>query len=107
MLQYPLLTTCPKASDYLYNKEEIDMNSNLVTESNVTECYRIQFTEINVTGSEKGEWTGLRQSTSWPGYASEMPKMCLDTRRAHTILKSNVCDLISSCDIDFCIKIVR
>ena len=32
MLQYPLLITWPKASDYLYNKEEIDMNSNLVTE---------------------------------------------------------------------------
>ena len=30
MLQYPLLITCPKASDYLNDKEEIDMHSNLV-----------------------------------------------------------------------------
>ncbi len=37
MLQYPLLITWPKASDNLYNKEEIVMNSNLVTESKVTE----------------------------------------------------------------------
>ena len=29
-----------KATDYLYNKEEIDMNSNLVAESKVTECNR-------------------------------------------------------------------
>ena len=56
MLQYPLLITCPKASDYLYNKEEIDMHSNLVTESKVTECNRMSlkhvkfYAEINVTG---------------------------------------------------------
>ena len=41
MLQYPLLIACPKASDYLYNKEKIDMHSNLITESKVTECNRI------------------------------------------------------------------
>ncbi len=44
MLQYPLLITCPKASDYLYNKEEIDMNCNLATESKVTECNRMSLT---------------------------------------------------------------
>ncbi len=38
MLQYPLPITCSKASDYLYNQEEIDMDLNLVTESKVTEC---------------------------------------------------------------------
>ncbi len=33
--------THPKASDYLHNKEEMDLHSNLVTESKVTECNRI------------------------------------------------------------------
>ena len=41
MLQYPLQITCPKAGDYLCNKEEIDMNNNMVTESKITECNRI------------------------------------------------------------------
>ena len=44
MLQYLLLITWPKASDYLYDKEEIDVNSNLVTESKVAECNRMSLT---------------------------------------------------------------
>ncbi len=43
MLQYPLLITCLKASDYLCDKEEIDMNSNLVTESKVVYFYWLNF----------------------------------------------------------------
>ncbi len=104
MLQYPLLITCPKASDYLYNKEEMDMNHNLVTESKVTKCYRMNLTVL--LQALQGEWTRLRQK-SFPEHVSEMPGMCPDTRRAHTLSESNDCDLISSCDIDFCIKIVR
>ncbi len=44
MLQYPLLVTWPNAIDYFYNKEDIDMNSNLVTESKVRECNRMSLT---------------------------------------------------------------
>ncbi len=46
MLQYPLLITWPQASDYLYDKEKNDMNSNLGTESKVTECNRMSFTSF-------------------------------------------------------------
>ena len=46
------ILTCPKASDYFYKKEEINMNCNLVTK--VTECNIIEpynfYAEINVTG---------------------------------------------------------
>ena len=43
MLQYPLLITFPKASDYLRNKEEMDLHSNFITESKAMECNRISF----------------------------------------------------------------
>ncbi len=103
MLQYPLLITCPKAIDYLYNREEIDTNHNLVTESKVTKCYRMSLTictQKSVLQALQDEWTGLSQK-SFPEHVSEMPEICPDTRRAHTLLKSNDCDFISSCDIDF------
>ena len=40
----PLLITQPKSSNYLHNKEEMDLHSNLVTESKVTDCNRITLT---------------------------------------------------------------
>ena len=42
--QYPLLITCPKASDCL--NKEIDMNLNLVTESKVTKCNSMSHTTV-------------------------------------------------------------
>ena len=89
MLQYPLLITWPKARDCLYNKGEIDMKSNLVTESKVTECNRMSLTILcrnHATDSAGGMWTRLPQR-SCPEHASEMPKMCPGTRKAHTLLK--------------------
>ena len=63
MLQCPLLITCPKASDYLHNKGEIDMNHNLVTESKVTKCNEPYncYAKIGVIQALKEEWTGLCQ----------------------------------------------
>ncbi len=55
MLQYPLLIPFPKASDYLYNKEEIYIHNNLVTESKVTECNSNCYAEISVTASTGGK----------------------------------------------------
>ena len=46
MLQYPSVITYPKASDFLYYKEKIDMHSNLGTESKVTECNRMSLTSF-------------------------------------------------------------
>ncbi len=40
----PLTNHIPKASDYLYNKGEIDLHSNLVTGSKVTVCNRMSLT---------------------------------------------------------------
>ena len=36
LLQYPLLITYPKASEYLYNKDKIDIHIDMITESKVT-----------------------------------------------------------------------
>ncbi len=110
MLQYPLLITCQKASDYII--EEIGMNSNLVTESKVTECNRMSLTifyaEINVT-HRLCRRNGQDYSRRLVHSMRQMPEMCPGMRKAHT-LKSNDCDfLISSCecDIDFWVKLVR
>ncbi len=46
MLQYPFLITYPKARDNLYNKEETDLHSNLITESKVTDCNRISLYHV-------------------------------------------------------------
>ncbi len=107
MLQYPLPITCLKASDYLYNKGEIDMNLNLVTKSKVTEWNgrRIQFLRKN-----QCHWLGRR---NWQDYTRRLFQSmcqkclkCVQTQEGHyTLLKSNDCDLSSSCDIDFCVKI--
>ncbi len=64
MKQYPLLITCKKAGDYLYNKEDIDMHGNLVTESNITECNRMSLTILtqkSMSQALQEEWTGLCQ----------------------------------------------
>ena len=104
MLQYSLLITRPKASDYLYNinKGEIDMNSNLITESKVTECNRMSltiFTQKSMSQALQEEYGQdyVRRLV----HALEIPEMCPGWRK--TLFKSNDCDfLISSCDIDFC-----
>ena len=71
---------------YLFNKEEIDMNLDLVTESKVTECNRMSFTifyaEISVTGSAGG--LGRTIQMSFPEHVSEM---CPDTRGALHIIE--------------------
>ncbi len=85
----PILMTCPKASDYLHNKEEIAMNHNLVTESKVTKCNIMSLTIVTLTSvlqALQEEWTGLRQM-SFPEHLSEIPEMCPDTRRAHILLE--------------------
>ena len=80
VLQYPLLITCPKASDCLYNKE-IDMNLNLVT---VT-VWALQLLFRNQQALQE-EWKGQRQM-SFPEHVSEIPEMCPDTRGGHIIEK--------------------
>ena len=90
MLQYPLPITYPKASDYLYNKEEIYMNLNLVSESKVTECNRKNltiFTQKSVSQARQQEWAGLHQ-ISVPEHVSEMTEMCPDTRGALNIIEN-------------------
>ena len=102
-------TNCQLVKKQFFYNKEIYMNLNLVTESKVTECKRISltsFTQKSMSQVLQQEWTRLCQ-TSFPEHVSEMPEMCLDTRDAHTILKSNDCDLISSCHIGFCVKMVR
>ncbi len=89
MLQYPLPITCPKTSDYLYNKGEFDMNLNLVTESKVTECNRMSLTictQKSVSQARQQELAGLHQM-SFPEHVSEMPEMCPDTRGALHIIE--------------------
>ena len=77
MLQYPLLITWPKASDCLYNKEEIGKHSNLVTESKVTECNRLTLTILC-------RYQCHRMNLSHNHYFSIMcmPSSCLDTFQA-------------------------
>ena len=84
-----LLITCQKASDYLHDKEEIGMNSNLVTESKFTECNRMSLTictQKSVSQARQQELAGLHQM-SFPEHVSEMPEMCPDTRGALHIIE--------------------
>ncbi len=80
MLYYPLLITCPKASHYLYNKEEIDSHSNLVTESKVTECNRISLTSFT-TKSMSHSQDKVKKSQSLLSIMC-VPFSCLDTFQA-------------------------
>ena len=101
MLQYPILTTCQKVSGYFYNKEEIDMISNLVTESKVRECNRMNLTILCRNQCHRRDGQGYARSYC-PEHASEMPVMCPHTRRA--ILKSNdnvTCDILrTNCKVN-------
>ncbi len=78
MLQYHLLITWPKTSDYLYNKEEIDMNSNLVTESKVTECDRIAQKSMSQDEIKKSESLHLSNVCAFlmPGHISGTSDAC-------------------------------
>ena len=90
MLQYPLLITWPKASDYLNNKEEIDLHSNLVAESKVTECNRISLTIIltqkSMSQVMQEEYQDYVCQTPCPEHASEMP-VSRNKKSTHIIQK--------------------
>ena len=71
--EIPMLITCPKTSAYFHDKEEIDMHSNLVTESKVTECNSINLTIQTL----QEEWTWLSQDyTRW--LVQSMRQICLE-----------------------------
>ena len=78
MLQYPLLITCPKASYYPYNKEDIDMHSNLVTESKVTECNRIAQKSMSQDEIKKSQSLLLNNVCAFlvPGHISGISDAC-------------------------------
>ncbi len=78
MPQYPLLTTCPKASDCLYNKEEIDMDSNLATEAKVTECNRISQKSVSQDKIKKSQSLLLNNVCAFlvPGHISGISDAC-------------------------------
>ena len=102
-------TLYPKASDYLHNKEEIDLHSNLVTESKVTECNRIRtiLTQKSMSHDEIKKSQSLLFNNVcailMSGYIPCISGEC----SGQVVWRSPVQSSCRACDIDFCARIVR
>ena len=104
----PYYNHIPKSkSDYQNNKEEIDTHSNLVTESKITECNRMSLKVLHRNQCQR--FCKMSGQDCTRGLVQSMCQRCLECashEKDTQIIENNDCDfLISSCDIDFCVKI--
>ncbi len=108
MLQYLRTNHIPKASDYLHNREEIDLHSNCVTESKVTECNRISlaiFTQKSMSQDEIKSQSLLFNNVCAllvSGHISGISDKC----SGKDIWRRPVHSSCTACNTNFCVRLI-
>ena len=98
----PLLITYPKACEYLHNKEETDLLSNLVTELKVTECNKSSLTIFM-----QNQVIIITFNNVWAPLMSGHILGISDTCFVKDVWHSPVHSSWRACGSDFCVEIAR